>query len=303
MKNQPFLLFYFFLLCCSISLFSCTSKTQLSKVEENYLSQNPDITVGIYIYYPPFEFITENGQVNGILIEYFNKLESNIGHTFKKKYYTDWQLLIDDQKKNKIDVILEIQSTEERRKYLNFTKPVFIGRHIILTKNDSQNKKITDLYGKKVCVCEDYSIEEYIRNKHPDIIRVLKPDEIACINALFNNEVEAVIGIESAINYFITKEGFSNLTVQNAIAYKSELSFGISKGKPILTDIIKKGNNSITVKEKDEILNKWLYDLPQPFDKKAPYYKKLVSGLSVLFVLSFLLNLYLIMKLKAFKKK
>lgn len=290
MKNHLLLLFYLVLLCFN---FSCDSKTQLSEEEQLYLSNNPEITVGIYIYYPPYEFINENGQVSGILIEYFNKLENNIGHTFKKKYYNSWQQLLNDVKTNKVNIVLEIQDTKERRKYLNFTEPVFLGRHIILTKNDSQDKKVTDLYGKKVCLCESYSVEEYIRNKHPDIIRVLKPDEQACINALSNNEVDAFIGIESAINYFLTKEGQSNLKIQSALKYNSKLSFAVNIDKPILASIIKKGNSSITLEEKNEILNKWLYDVTKSFDQKLPFWRNIFAAIAILFILSFLASLYL----------
>ncbi|WP_299887652.1 transporter substrate-binding domain-containing protein [uncultured Lacinutrix sp.] len=290
-KSLPCLsyLFFFFLFL----LYNCDFKSHLSEKEKLYLSNNPDIIVGIYIYYPPFEFINENGQVNGILIEYFNKLESNIDHTFKKRYYNDWQQLVKDAKANKIDVILEIQNTEERRKYLDFTEPVFVGRHIILTEKNSTSTKISDLYNKKICVCEDYSIEEYLRKKYPNITRVLKPNEKACIDALLNNEVDAFIGLESAINYFITKDGISNLIIQGSIGYDNELSFAINKEEPILSEIIKKGNNSISLEEKNEILNKWLLDIAKPFHKKASFWKTLLLILGSVLLLSFIFSFYL----------
>lgn len=72
------------LLVVFINLLGCQHKTKILPEEIKYLKDNPNITVGIYIHYPPYEFINDKGQVSGILIDYFEKLEKNIGHTFKK---------------------------------------------------------------------------------------------------------------------------------------------------------------------------------------------------------------------------
>lgn len=276
----------------SLCLLSCV-KNNLSKKEKRYLSENPNVIIGIYVNYPPYQFVNSNGEIDGILLDYFSKLESNIGKTFKRKYYSNWQALIDDAKNKKVDVILEIQNTKERRKYLEFTDPIFIGRHIILTKENSNNKTINDLNGKKVSVGENFAIEEFLRDEHPNIIIVPKINEKACIEAVINNEVDAFIGLETITKYIITKEGYSNLKIQNALNYNNELSFAINKDKPILANIIKKGNNAITLEEKNEILNKWLYDIIKPFHKKTSFWQILLIVLASILLLSFLLSYYL----------
>lgn len=303
MKNLFYFLFSLLLLCTSVSLMSCASKTQLSQEEEKYLSENPDILVGIYINYPPYQFINDNGEIDGILLEYFYKLESNINHTFKKKYYTNWQRLIEDAENNKIDIILEIQSTEERKQYLTFTEPIFTGSHIIVTKDNDKEITIEDLKGKKVSVGAHFSIEEYLIKNHPDIILVPKPNEEACLLALYNNEADAFIGLETITKYLIFKEGYKDLKVHGTVDYDNKLSLAIRKGKPILADIIKKGNRSISIEEKNKILNMWLYDVVTPYEEKATFFKKIVTILSILCFLSLLLNLYLTKRLKAYKKR
>ena len=293
MRIKTKLILSFTIIFIGLFFLSCDSKNNLSQKENNYLSQNPDVIVGIYINYPPYQFINNNGEVDGILLDYFNKLESNIGHTFKKKYYNNWQTLIEDVKNKKIDIVLEIQKTKERENYLEFTDPIFIGRHIILTKKDSKNKSIEDLNGKKVAVGEYFSIEEYVRNNYPKVIIIPKLNEEACINAVINNEVDAFIGVETITKYILTKEGYNNLKIQEALEYNNELGFAIDKDKPLLANIIKKGNNSITLEEKNEILNKWLYDVAKPFHKKTSFWKILLIVLASILLLSFLFSFYL----------
>lgn len=292
MKAYKFLIIHISILLLLNLLLSCQSKAILSPKETKYLNDNPNITVGIYIYYPPYEFINNKGQVNGILIDYFNKLEDNIGHTFKKKYYSDWQKLISDSKTNEIDIILEIQTTRERREYLIFTEPIFLGKHVIVTNSDSKIKNTNDLFNKKVCVCKDFSVEEFIRNDHPEIIRVLKTDEKSCIDALLNKEVDAFVGIQSAINYFIAKEGLTDLKIQDAVSYKSKRGIAVTKNKPILADIINKANKSISAQEKSKITKKWLYDFSRNYDEKVPFWKKLFAAIVLLFAASFTLNFH-----------
>ena len=101
-NSNRYLLFFFLLI--SLSIASCISDTKLTKKEKKYLSNNPDIVVGIYITYPPFVFIDNTGKIDGIIIDYFSKLESNINHTFKKKYYSNWQFLMEDTKNKKVDI-------------------------------------------------------------------------------------------------------------------------------------------------------------------------------------------------------
>ncbi|OEK07574.1 hypothetical protein A8C32_17405 [Flavivirga aquatica] len=273
-----------------LSINTCSNTSILSEKESTYLENNPDLTVGIYISYPPYEFLNNKGQVDGILLDYLKKLESNISHTFKKKYYREWQLLIDDAKQNKVDIILNIQNTEERRTYLTFTEPVFKGKHIILTKNDKK-LSIKDLKNKKVAVGSKYSIEEYLSKKYPEIILTPRIDEKACIKALINNEVDAYIGLETISLHIIAKEGYTGLKKQSTLKYNNELSFASSKDKPILASIIKKGNNSINLEEKNEIINKWLYDINVPFHKKPDFWNIALKVL-VLILILFLFFIY-----------
>lgn len=280
------------LLVIVTNLLGCQHKTDILPEEIKYLKDNPNITVGIYIHYPPYEFINDKGQVSGIIIDYFNKLEKNIGHTFKKKYYSEWQKLISDIKTNDVDIVLEIQTTRERRDYLTFTDPIFLNKHVIVTNANSKIKNIKDLSNKKVCVCKDYSVEEFVRNDHPEIIRVAKANEKSCIDALLNNEVDALIAIQSAINYFIAKEGLTNLKIKDPVSYKSKLGIAINKKKPLLASVIIKGTKSISIQEKSDISKKWLYSFNKNYNEKVSFWEKLSLGIVLLFTCSFLLNFY-----------
>ena len=252
-----------------------------------------DLTVAIFIYYPPYQFVNEDGNVDGILIDYLQVLEDKIGYKFKKKVYSSWQMLMSEAQKGNIDVILEIQNTPERRDYLTFTKPIFFGDHVIVSKEGSGINTIKDLKGKRVSVGEEYSVEEHLRKKHSELVLVPKINEKSCLEALLADEVDAFIGLKSIANYTIKKEDFTNLKINSPINFKYELGMGIDKNKPTLAKIIQKGSNAISLEEKNEILDKWLYNIVKPIHKKFIFWKSLLAMVLSILILSFLFSWYL----------
>ncbi len=275
------------------SFFACEKKSCLNKNQKDYLSENSDLMIAIFIYYPPYQFVNEDGNVDGILIDYLQVLEDKIGYKFKKKVYSSWQTLMSEAQKGNIDVILEIQNTPERRDYLTFTKPIFFGDHVIVSKEGSGINTIKDLKGKKVTVGDEYSIEEYLRKKHPELFLVPLVNEKTCLEALVADDVDAFIGLKSIANYTIKKEDFTNLKIDSPIDFKYELGMGINKNKPTLTKIIRKGSNAISLDEKNEILDKWLYNIVKPIHKKFIFWKSLLAIVFSILILSFLFSSYL----------
>jgi len=281
------------LICFLFTCFSCNTNDILSEEEIEYLNESEAHTVAIYIDYPPYEFVNENGEVKGILIDYFNTLENKIDHKFKKKFYTNWSTLMDDAIKKKVDIILEIQNTKERRKFLTFTKPIFIGRHVIVSKKNSSFTSIDSLNSRKIAVGKDYAIAEHLGQKYSNLNLMPLLNEKACIKAVNENKADAFIGLESTASYIITKEDYTELKIQSALKYNNELGIAINKDKPLLAEIIKKGNKEITIKEKNAILNKWLYNLVTPFHKKSSFWKMLLYISVGVLLLSFLFSILL----------
>jgi len=274
-------------------LFNCQKESCLTKDQKKYLSNNPNLVIALFIYYPPYQFVNDDGNVDGILIDYLRTLEDKIEYKFKKKIFSNWQTLMSEAEKGNIDLILEIQNTSERRNYLTFTKPIFFNDHVIVSKKGSGYKNINDLKGKRIAVGDEHSIEEYLRSKHPKLILVPLVDEKASLQALSSGEVDGFIGLKSVVNYTIKKENLTNIEINSSINFKYKLSMGINKEKPILAKIIKKGSHAISIKEKNEILDKWLYNIVKPIHKKPIFWKILLGTLLSILVCFFLFNRYL----------
>ncbi len=286
--------YFYILVVLSTMLLACNSNTlNLSKEEQQFLKTNNNSLAAIYIYYPPYEFINDNGEIDGILIDHFKLIENSIGYKFKKKVYTDWAKLIEDAKLGIIDVILEIQETKERSEYLTFTEPIFKGKHVIVSKKGQTYNSIDELKGKPVTVGKNFSVEEYIRTNYPEVILVPKLNEKECLKSMIHNEAVASIGLETINTYIIEQSGLKDLEITGTVDYIYNLSIGINKSKPLLGSIINKANNEISQKEKKAILDKWLFNITKPFYEKITFWCIILSVLAVILLFAFLVNYYL----------
>ncbi|WP_346883912.1 transporter substrate-binding domain-containing protein [uncultured Algibacter sp.] len=291
MKYKTAKIFFLLALCfIIISFFSCSNNKLLNNKELEYLKQNKTLSVGICINYPPYGFLNKNGEIDGVLIDYFKLIEDNIDYKFELKLYPNFQDLLADGKVGRVDVILDIQDTPERRAFFNFTPPIIKGNHSIYTQKNSNLENIKDLNGKKVAVGKNFSIQEYLEKNYPEIILVPLINENACLKALANNETDAYIGLETITSYYIKKEAHTNIELKGAVNYENKLGIAIKKSNPILSHIVNKGNSAISSSEKDDILNKWLYDFIKPVNEKVPFWQKLFFLFVIISIISFLLN-------------
>ncbi|MDY8137332.1 ATP-binding protein [Aquimarina sp. 2201CG5-10] len=295
-KKLPY---YFLLIIQLVFLSACSQSHTIEEEEKNWLQENDDITVALFPYYPPYQFINDQGNIDGIFIEYLELIEKKIDHKFKKKQYSNWIQLLEDKKANKVDIILEIQQTEKRDSYLNFYAQLFQSPHIIVSNKKKDNPtKLKDLSGKIVTVPNEYAIYENLKKQYPNLNIKVEIDELTCLKKVNSGEYDAYIGPRAVANYFIKAENLSNLRMGSKTKFKYEPSIAVTKENAMLNAIIEKATKSITSKEKQSIINNWLYNVVQPFYKK-PVFWIILSGI-IFLILSFilLLNVYLKYKVK-----
>lgn len=100
---------------------------------------------------PPYQFINEKGEISGIFIDFLSIIENKLDYKFKKVYETDFPKLLSDNKNGTIDILLEVQATDERMEFLNFTPSLLSHNHVIVVNNSENNiKNIDDLKQKVI---------------------------------------------------------------------------------------------------------------------------------------------------------
>ena len=274
--------------------FSCSNTVDLSTEEKQWLSDTKEVKVGLFPYYPPYQFINEQGEIDGVFIDYLNELESKIGYKFKRVQYKDWLELIEDSKSSNLDIVLEIQKTESREEYLNFYAELFKSAQVIVTKKEVSNiNSIKDLIGLKVVVPKEYSIHQILRKKYPDLTIMNLTDDQECLEAVASGKADAYVGPKAVANFNIRKLNLNDLNIVVETKLNYEPSLAVIKDKPILNSIIKKGVNSFSLKEKQAILDNWLFNVIQPFYERPMFWIGIVWVFVILVIAMFLINMLL----------
>ena len=251
-----------------VFLTSCSSKSEdfLTQKEKKWLEQHPNIKIAVSTNFPPFQFTDTDNNSIGISVDILNLLEENIKYKFEKVYFTNWKNILTAGKTKQVDVILEIQETADRKNYLHFTKPfISIPHVIIMRKSIVDNISIDELENLQIGVVNNYAVQEYIKEFYPELNLVPLPNDLTCLRALSNQKIDAVITQQGYASYEIHNEVLSNLQIVGDIGYNNELGFAVRKDWAILTRILDKGLARIKLKEKNEIIEKWIPIHPTPF--------------------------------------
>ncbi|MBF0466958.1 MAG: transporter substrate-binding domain-containing protein [Nitrospirae bacterium] len=211
-------------------------------------------------FYAPFEFYDDkNGTTNGFAHDYIRLVEKKLGVQFIIVRAASFAQILSFAKQKQVAIVNAVTETPERSQYLLFTKPFIEVRNVILVRK-SENKDVTlnELSGKKVSVVKGYAITEYLLKNYPALkLDIVATDLNAILNVAYKISDAAILDIATA-SYFTEKEGISNVRVAGDTKYPIRLAIGSRKDWPELNDILNKGLDSISSKERESIYRKWL---------------------------------------------
>ena len=256
-----------------IFAFSCKRSDIVTQSEKEWLNKHPNLVVGLSPNAPPYQFINESGEEVGIFIDFLTIIENQLDYKFKKHYQSDFSKLLNGTREGSVDVLLEVQKTDEREQYLSFTPVLISHKHVIVTRNSQDNiKSISDLKDKKIAVVNQYAVEEYLKKNFPDYSLIVLFDDVACLRAVSTGQADAFICQQAVSTYYIVNEGISNLKIAGEINYSNELAIASRKSHDTLNTILSKTVNSISKTEKQFIYGKWLSYEIKPFYFEARFW-------------------------------
>lgn len=255
MKRLLLILFLFIL---SLQL---NAKTiTLTEEEKEFIKNNPVVKVGIMPDFTPFSYYIKNTPV-GFEHELLNILSQRTGLVFEKKI-DKWTTIYTAFKNKEVDVITSISYKKFREPFTTFTSSYYDIPIMIFVRDDfGEYKGIKSLEGKKVGVLKDvFYIKELEKMGTIDLVYYDTYEELT--KDLVFGKIDALMQNLTNINYLIKKNLYSNLKLASELILpntkKEDLRLGIIPEKPLLSSILQKGLNSITKKEKDELVTKWI---------------------------------------------
>jgi PAS domain S-box-containing protein len=240
-----------------VSLFG----TSLSDAEKAWLEKrgNSIIFTG-QEYYPPFEFIDEQGNYNGIVIELIHWMGVELGFKpiFEPRDFNSAQNAI---LSGKADVLSSFFYSHVRDREYDFSKILFkVPASIYVRQERTDINSVNDLKKMRVAVQRgDYAIN-YIISQRFDGRLLMGDDFSAATRSVINGEADALIGDEQIVDFFrFTFDYQDELKKIGKPLYVGDCGMAVKEGQDTLLTIINKG---ISLAEKQKVMakltQKWL---------------------------------------------
>jgi polar amino acid transport system substrate-binding protein len=236
---------------------------QLTVEEKKWLATNTlPLKIGNEIDWPPFDFV-EDGQPRGYSIDVVRVLAEKLGISVEFINGYSWAEMLEMFHQGKLDVLPCIYETVERRKTMVFTEEYAVNPSVlIVNKNSSDIFKLSDLGGRKVAVIEGYATTAALKERHPEIKRVLTKNALEGLQKVSLGEADAFIESFGVVSYIMQKHFIPDIKIVGdsylKVPEETELHMAVLKDDEILRDILQKGLDAITADELQEIRARWM---------------------------------------------
>ncbi|HBG7256256.1 ATP-binding protein [Clostridioides difficile] len=211
--------------------------------EKKWLEKHKNLIYSSDQSSPPLRYKgKEDGQYKGIIVDLINSLSIQIGRDFYFKPNNWWKESFVNSIDDSIKFFDLIPSKERANKFI-FTDPIYtLSANILKDKKSQDINSYMDLKGKTVAIPEgDYSIN-FLKQKVQDINILLTPDIKTGVNHLMSGKVDAVVGDEPVLRYYINNYGLSNkYSVLSNPIYTKKAVLAVPKQYEELVSILNKG--------------------------------------------------------------
>ena len=237
------------------------TKVELTVKEREWLNAHPRIRVHNELNWPPFNF-NEDGKPKGFSIAYIDLLARKLGLEVEYVSGPSWGEFLDMIKGKDLDVMLNIIKTDNRSKYINFTRPYVENPPGIVAREDNAEiKDFESLFGKTISIPSGFFYQELIERNYPDIKLLLLKNQTECLKAVAFGKADATIGGITIQNYLIRQNMLNNLKVIGGLPeeiFANRLRLGVRDDWPELAIILGKAIASVSEQEYAGLSDQWI---------------------------------------------
>lgn len=206
--------------------------------EVNVSTEEGTITFGTNAEFPPFEFVTSEGVIegfDGIDMKIAKQIGDDNSMSAKIENMEFDSLLIALENGQVDAVIAGMSITDERKESVDFSIPYYTATQVMIVKEDSDIEKASDMEGKNIAVIQGYTGEECVKELGYEYEAFKKGTET--ILELVNGKCDVVV-IDSATAQKYVKDNEGLKIVEDTTAFENE-EYGIA---------VKKGNKELLEK-------------------------------------------------------
>lgn len=262
-------------------------RLRLTEEERRFIAGLGSIRVGVEkIGWPPFEFVDQDGNLQGIASDYLKRLSALLGVRFEIVTFDSWEAILSAARADEIDLLPAAASTPDRRDYLSFTAP-YVRSPMVMVARDHVDfiADVSLLAGERVGVVGGYASDEMLSRYYPELNLVRYDSALEGLRAVASGSDQVFIDNLAAASHLIRLHGLANLKIAGQTPYAFDLTIGVRDDWPLLRSAIDKALASLTPQQHAELYSRWVnlpVEQPFPWDRVLPF----AAGFALLLALS-----------------
>lgn len=285
--------FFWMLFLLHSTLFS--SPLTLSEREKAYIEENQTLKVCVNPTLAPFEFLSVEGEYDGIGAELLKNIAAKIPLNLQIVQTYSWKESLERARKNECDIVNFIPQTLEFNKWLLFSDPLFTDTNVLLTRSEHPYiPNLKNFPNATLALSINTALFDRLSTKFPSLTIFSVDTEEDALFLVLNNKIDMTVRSATVMSHTIRTQGLLNLKIAGILDdFHNIYKIGIINNNEILRDILNKGIQSLSLQEKEAVVNKFM---PIVIDKKITEEAWYVLGLILLTILIILLWNYVLRK-------
>ncbi len=231
----------------------------LTAGEKAWLAAHKTIRVGFDSAFPPYSFLDDVGNCEGLAVDMLQILARRIGVTIKPLPKV-WKDLYQAAQRREVDVVATMGRQPQREKWFAFTRPYLFKSLVIMTRQSTTTiNRPGDLAGKRVALVEKYQYVKPLLKQYPSVKPYYVATMLDGLNAVAVGKADAAITFLGAGHYLKTKYQLANLKFA-AVFDRDHFteSIAVRKDWPELAVILDKALASVSDSEKTALSRRWI---------------------------------------------
>ncbi|WP_304508773.1 transporter substrate-binding domain-containing protein [Anaerotignum sp.] len=221
---------------------------------ERHLSEKDYLVYGANICSPPLRFLDEDGVYKGVVVDYISLLSLELGVEIKTEPY-EWEEALWKLKEGETD-FCDMFVNEERAKDYVFTEPIYNLRTVLAVKEKSKFS-FKDINEMKIATEKGDYANYYIEKNFPEADLIFVDNVGAGMDLLLQGQVDAVIGDEPIVSYYIGKKS-AQIRMINTALYEEPVVLGMPRENADLLPIVNHAIKEVNKKgQLEKIQQKW----------------------------------------------
>ena len=205
----------------------------------------------------PFEAI-KGGKHIGISSDYIQFIAKSIEFELKFMPTDSWQHTLDLLQNGTCHLTPMLNQNDVRSQYLRFSNSYLNSPNVLVSTKKQPFLKGFDHVGNQVvALTEGFRINDYIKNKYPDIATRTYANELAGLMSVVDGETDIFVGSMLSTNNYIQQHGLHQLRIAGWGGPEDVLRVGVIKSKGQLIPAINAALAKIDDAHHLAIYHKW----------------------------------------------